>query len=179
MNNRAKILITIPRMPFPLNSGGRIAIYDTLKILSKKYKLTLVIIDDNSNNIIHLKEMNKFTDEVYFFTKSKFKFYINSLFGLISGKPLQVGYFYFNEVQKVVNDLSLNHDLFLSFMIRTSLYGIGLNINKIHYAIDSMYLNYKNSQSNTTSILWKLIYKIELPLLFEIENLIQITYLEN
>ena len=169
-SNQPKILVTIPRMPFPLNSGGRIAIYDTLTILSMKYKLTLIIIDDNKSNINYLSEMKKFTDEVYFFSKSKYNFYLNSIFGLFFGKPLQVGYFYFNDIQKLVNSLSLKHDLFLSFMIRTSLYGIDLDINKIHYSIDSMYLNYQNSQSNTTSILWKLIYKIELPLLFEIEK---------
>ena len=169
-SNQPKILVTIPRMPFPLNSGGRIAIYDTLTILSKKYKLTLIIIDDNKSNINYLNEMKKFTNEVYFFSKSKFRFYLNSIFGLITGKPLQVGYFYFNDIQKIVNNLSVKHDMFLSFMIRTSLYGIELNINKIHYSIDSMYLNYQNSQSNTTSFLWKVIYKIELPLLFKIEK---------
>ena len=169
-SNQSKILVTIPRIPFPLNSGGRIAIYDTLSILSKKYKLTLIIIDDNKSNINYLNEMKKFTDDIHFFSKSKFRFYLNSIFGLITGKPLQVGYFYFNDIQKLVNNLSYKHDLFLSFMIRTSLYGIDLDINKIHYSIDSMYLNYQNSQRNTTSFLWNLIYKIELPLLYKFEK---------
>lgn len=167
---KKKILITIPRMPFPLNSGGRIAIYDSLKILSKKYELTLVIIDDNKSNIEYLNEMKAISEEVYFFSKSKFKCYINSFWGLIQGKPLQVGYFYFRDIQEIVNNLSLNKDLFFSFMIRTSLYGLGLNLRKINYSIDSMYLNYRNSLNNTTSFLWKIIYRIEIPLLFKIEK---------
>ncbi len=40
-------LVTIPRLPFPLNSGGKIAIYDTIKSLSKKYELVIIIIYDN------------------------------------------------------------------------------------------------------------------------------------
>ena len=86
--NRKKILITIPRIPFPLNSGGRIAIYDTLKMLSNNFDLTLIIIDDNSKNIKYLYEMNKFSKNIHFFTKHRFRFILNSFFGLINGKPL-------------------------------------------------------------------------------------------
>jgi glycosyltransferase involved in cell wall biosynthesis len=169
MNYRPKILITVPRMPYPLNSGGRIAIYDSLKILSIKYDLTLIIIDDNICNNIYISELKKFADEIYFFGKSKFKCYINSIIGLFNKRPLQVGYFYFNDVQKLINNIYKKHDLFFSFMIRTSIYGINLDINKIHYSIDSMYLNYLKSSKKTNSLFWKLIYKIELPLLKKIE----------
>lgn len=167
---RKKILITIPRMPYPLNSGGRIAIYDALNALSKNYILTIVIIDDNKNNIIYIDEIKKFSDNVYFFTKNRFRFILNSLFGLFYGRPLQVGYFYFKEYQKIIDDLSRTHDFFYSFMIRTSLYGVNLNLKKGHYAIDSMYLNYKKSMDESKSLFWKLIYKIEVPLLYKIEK---------
>jgi hypothetical protein len=167
---RKKILITIPRMPYPLNSGGRIAIYDALNALSKNYILTIVIIDDNKNNIIYIDEIKKISDNVYFFTKNRFRFILNSFFGLFYGRPLQVGYFYFKEYQKIIDDLSRTHDFFYSFMIRTSLYGVNLNLKKGHYAIDSMYLNYKKSMEESKSLLWKIIYKIEVPLLYKIEK---------
>ena len=50
IQSKLRILIVVPRTPYPLNSGGRIAIYDTIKMLSKKYSITLVIIDDNIKN---------------------------------------------------------------------------------------------------------------------------------
>ena len=93
-----KLLIPIPRMPFPLNSGGRIAIYDTLKILSKKYKLTIIIIDDNKKNIEFIDEIKKFSNNVFFFSKSKLRCIIDAFVGLVFGKPLQVGYFYIKDV---------------------------------------------------------------------------------
>lgn len=163
-------LITIPRMPFPLNSGGRIAIYDAIKSLSKKYELVIIIIDDNETNKQYLNELSKFSKEIHFFSRNRFWFVINALKGLLQGNPLQVGYFYFKDVQILVNKLSKNCDFFFAFMIRTTKYGMDLHLRKYHYAIDSMYLNYKNSESNTKSILWKLIYKIEVPLLFKIEQ---------
>ncbi len=162
-------MITVPRMPYPLNSGGRIAIYDSLKILSIKYDLTLIIIDDNNYNRIYISELKKYVGEIYFFGKSKLTCYKNAILGLFKKLPLQVGYFYFNDVQNLINNIYKNHDLFFSFMIRTSIYGVNLEINKIHYSIDSMYLNYLKSSKKSNSILWKLIYKIELPLLKEIE----------
>ena len=158
-------------MPYPLNSGGRIAIYDSLKILSIKYDLTLIIIDDNAYNKLYISELKKFSNEIYFFGKSKLKCYKNSILGLFKNRPLQVGYFYFNDVQNLIYDIYKNYDLFFSFMIRTSIYGINLDINKIHYSIDSMYLNYLKSSKKSNSLLWKLIYKIELPLLNEIEKI--------
>jgi glycosyltransferase involved in cell wall biosynthesis len=56
-------------------------------------------------------------------------------------------------------------------MIRTSLYGINKNLKKGHYSIDSMYLNYLNSLKNSSSFLWKIIYRIEIPLLYKFELL--------
>lgn len=164
------ILITVPRLPFPLNSGGRIAIYNTIRSLSKYHKLTLVIIDDDKRNIQYIDELRVFSDSIYFFGKSKISCYFNSICGLFSRKPLQVGYFYFKDVQKLINEIHQSHDLFFAFMIRTSCYGLNLKINKISYAIDSMYLNYLNSFANSTSLIWRLIYKIEIPLLFNCEK---------
>lgn len=167
---RKKILVTIPRLPYPLNSGGRIAIYDALSTLSENYNLTIVIIDDNKNNIIYIDEIKKFSDDVYFLSKNRFRFILNSFFGVLLGRPLQVGYFYFKEYQKIIDELAKSHDFFYSFMIRTSLYGVNLSLKKGHYAIDSMYLNYKKSIDESKSLLWKIIYKIEIPLLFKLEK---------
>ena len=87
------------------------------------------------------------------------------------GRPLQVGYFYFKELQILIDSLVKSCDYFLSFMIRTSLYGININLNKGLYSIDSMYLNYLNSFKNSSSFLWKIIYRIEIPLLHKYELL--------
>lgn len=165
-----KGLVVIPRMPYPLNSGGRIAIYDALSLLAKKYKLVIIIIDDKKSNKDYIKELSPFSNEIYFFSANKFRFYFNTVIGLLKGNPLQVSYFYFKRVQNIVDEFSLSCDFFYAFMIRTSTYGLNLKIPKGHYAIDSMYLNYKKSQEKTTSVIWKLIYKIEVPLLYKAER---------
>lgn len=167
---KEKALAIVPRMPYPLNSGGRIAIYDALNLLSTKYTLIIVIIDDDKNNVKYVDDIKAFAEEVYFFSFNKYRCYFNSVVGLLKGKPLQVSFFYFSKVQKLVNELSTSCDFFYAFMIRTTSYGIKLNLKKGHYAIDSMYLNYKKSEQNAISKIWKLIYKIELPLLYKYEK---------
>jgi glycosyltransferase involved in cell wall biosynthesis len=84
--------------------------------------------------------------------------------------PMQVGYFYSRKTQQLVDKLAQNADLYLSFVIRTSFYGINLNIKKYNYAVDSMFLNYKKSLNNSRSFIWRIIYKIELPLLYKAEK---------
>jgi glycosyltransferase involved in cell wall biosynthesis len=167
--NRKRLLIVIPRIPYPLNSGGRIAIYDTIKMLSIKYELVLIIVDDDKSNIKYLEIFRQYSTEIHFFSKSKIYFVVNALKGLLFGMPLQVGYFYFKEVQQLVDSISKSCDYYFSFMIRTSLYGLNLNLKKGLYSIDSMYLNYLNSLERSTSPIWKLIYRIEIPLLHKIE----------
>lgn len=169
-HEKKSILLLVPRMPYPLNSGGRIAIFETIKSLSKHYSISIIIIDDNIENQIFLPEINKITNNVHYYYKSKIHSFLNSIYGLLKGLPLQVGYFYFSDVQKLVNKLSKSHDIVYSFMIRTTLYCIKLENYKIHNSIDSMYLSYKKSLENTSSILWKIIYNIEIKRLFKLEK---------
>jgi len=171
--SKKKLLIIVPRLPYPLNSGGRIAIFDTIKSLSFRYELVLVIVDDDKDNIKHINVFREFSNSIHFFTKKKRYFIINAIKGLFQGKPLQVGYFYFKELQLLVDSLAPTCDYFLAFMIRTSLYGLNNKLKKGLYSIDSMYLNYLNSFKNSTSLFWKLIYFIEVPLLrkFELFNI--------
>jgi glycosyltransferase involved in cell wall biosynthesis len=171
INNKKRLLIVVPRIPFPLNSGGRLAIYDTIESLSTNFELVLIFIDDDKKNLKSVNHFSKFSNEIHFFSKSRNYFFINSLKGLLKGRPLQVGYFYFREVQTLIDTLVPTCDFFFSFMIRTSLYGINVNLPKGLYSIDSMYLNYLNSFKNSSSLFWKFIYRIEIPLLKKIETL--------
>jgi hypothetical protein len=109
---KKKALVVIPRMPYPLNSGGRIAIYDAVKLLSKKYELAIVIIDDKKSNEQYIENLKTFSDDIHFFSAGKLSFIFHALIGLLKGKPLQVGYFYFKEVQKLIDELSLSCDFF-------------------------------------------------------------------
>jgi hypothetical protein len=168
MNTRG--LIIIPRFPYPINSGGRLAIYNTLVSISSIYDIDLIIIDDNKKNIILTPKLNNISKNIKFYGHSKYRHIINAFIGLIKGYPLQVGYFYFKKIQHYV-DININkYDFVYCFMTRTASYIINHPNKKIHNSIDSMYINYSNSISLTKSLFWKLVYTIEIPLLYRFEK---------
>lgn len=158
------------RVPFPLNSGGRIATYNSLLSLSKKYNIKLYIITDevvDEKSISHLKM--KF-HSVTVYQKSKLSSFIDSLWFLFLGKPMQLGYFFSNNLKKQIEkENNLERDYFMGFVLRTAKYGEKFKTKKFIYSIDSMYLNYKNSVKNTKNIIWKSIYLIESLLLKKYE----------
>lgn len=167
---KKKVLVTVPRIPYPIDSGGRYATYETIKILSKHYDVYLIIINDNPVDQQHEAEMKKFSIEFYSFTFPKYKFYINSLKSFINGDPLQVNYFYFHEVQLKINKLLPTVDFCYIFMNRTAKYFFDTDKPVVFNGIDSMYLNYKKSVTNTKSVIWKIIYKFEIQRLFIFEK---------
>ena len=75
-----------------------------------------------------------------------------------------------NNNQKIILSNINKYDFVYCFMTRTTLYIINHPNKKIHNSIDSMYINYSNSISLTKSLFWKLIYTIEIPLLYRFEK---------
>jgi glycosyltransferase involved in cell wall biosynthesis len=169
---RKRGLLIIPRTPFPVNSGGRMAIFNTIKSLSEEFDLDLIIIDDVISNDKYLIEFSKYSKNIKFFGHKKHLHIMQAFRGFLKGLPLQVGYFHFYKVQKYIDSIIHNYDFAYCFMIRTTNYLKNHDIVKVQYAIDSMYLNYRNSLKLTKSFFWKLIYKIEIPRLYRYEKFI-------
>jgi len=164
------LIAVTARAPYPLNSGGRIATYNTLLSLNKKYKIKLYIITDNSvdeQDIAHLKEIFY---SVYVYKKSKRSSYLDAIRFSIQFKPLQLGYFYSNKFKKIIEkENNLESDYFIGFVLRTAIYGAKFKSKRFIYSIDSMYLNYKNSVKNTKNYFWKNVYLLESLLLKKYE----------
>lgn len=169
-NQKQKLIAVSARAPYPLNSGGKIASFNTLKSLSKKYYIKLYIITDNVEDLNSYSYLKKEFGEVVIWKKSKLFCYLDSLRFLILGRPMQLGYFYSNQFKKVIeNNNNLELDYFIGFVLRTAIYGKSFKAKKFIYSIDSMYLNYKNSVKNTKNLFWKIIYKLESILLKKYE----------
>lgn len=170
IEKRKKVLVIIPRVPYPLNSGGSYLTYETLKFLKKHYEVFVVVIDDKSNANDQEDAMKEVTNEYYYFGFSKFRFYWNVIKGMFTSYPLQVNYFYFNKVQKKVDELLSRVDFAYVFINRTAKYCFNTDKPVVMNAIDSIYLSYSNSLNNTQSLFWNTIYKIEVKRLYEMEK---------
>lgn len=168
--DKKKLLILISRCPWPLNSGGRVATYGTLKVLEKYYELYLVIVEDGPIDDGQRQAMREISKEAHFFSNSKTTHRFRTLQALFNSEPLQVNYFYSRKVQRVVDELLTKVDLTYVFMTRMTKYLRNSKIKGIFNAIDSMYLNYQNSVNETRSWLWKMIYRFEIKRLFDYEK---------
>lgn len=167
---KQKLVAVTARAPYPLNSGGRIASYNSLISLSAKYKIKLYIITDervDQETITHLQ--NKF-HSVFIYKKSRLLSYFDSLRFLFMAKPMQLGYFHSENLKKIIEkENNLEFDYFIGFVLRTANYGAKFKSKRFIYSIDSMYLNYKNSVKNTKNFFWKNVYRLESLLLKKFE----------
>ncbi len=111
-----KILIVTTRFPFPLYSGDRLRIYNIFKNLSKKNKIDLIYTSSNHN----LKEKIKFINKAIFVKTNIIKSIFFTMYFLLKGKPLQVGYFFSQKMKEEINRIHKNYDSIIFHLIRGS-----------------------------------------------------------
>mgnify|MGYP001098705766 CR=1 FL=1 len=167
---RKRVLLVIPRFPYPLIGGDRIKNHNLIKILNKHYDLDVVTISYEN----YFAETERFlaenTTSYRIFKYPIWKFYRNTLRALINFKPLQVNFFYFPEVKRYIDERAKDVDLIIACWVRTAEYVHDKNLPKILDMADSYAFNYKNSYKKATSLFWKMIYLVELPLLYRYEK---------
>lgn len=165
-----KILMLTSRLPYPPISGATLKNYNLLKILSKYYEVHLVTVTNEKMDDETKKILEKYTTSCKVFKKSKKDFIFSASKTLFNNEPLQVNYFYFQDVQNYIDNISKDMDLIIATLIRTSKYVLNKDKLKIFDMADSIGQNYKNSIANVKSFFWKIIYKFEIHRLLRYEK---------
>jgi len=158
---KEKVLYLTSRLPYPPVGGDKLRTYNILKILAKKYDVNLVVITDEVMDNETEIALQKYTQELKVFSKPKYRFYINTLKFLINSLPLQVNYYYFNDVQKHIDNVLEKVDLCVSNLVRTTQYLENTSKPKYLDMVDSIGLNYQASKEHVVSFFWKSIYNVE------------------
>jgi glycosyltransferase involved in cell wall biosynthesis len=113
-----KILIVTTKFPFPLFSGDKLRIFNILKKLSKKNRVDLIYTDSKAN----LQKKIKFINKTIFVKTHIFEKYFNIIYFLIIGKPLQIGYFFSNEMKAKISEIKDDYDVIIFHLIRSAEY---------------------------------------------------------
>ena len=158
---KKSMLLVLSRLPVPNTSGDTVKYYNLLKIFSKNYDVSLVVLSNFPPSLEAVNFLNLHCKSYRVFLKKKWKNYFNLPKALFNGRPLQVQYYYFSDVQKEIIRLSKDVDFVFSCLIRTSLYIEHLHLPKFCEFADSIADNYKRSARNTRSLFWKMIYLFE------------------
>lgn len=168
---RKNCLLVLPRSIFPVIGGYAIKNKELIKILNERYNLSLVVISDHipgeeeeefysNHSVIH---------KVFVF--GRLRYLLNAFHTLFTSEPLQVGYFYFNEVQSYIDSILSRQDIVIGALIRAMKYlDRSEKAVKVFDMVDSIAINYQKSKDNVDSFFWKLIYGIETSRLFRSEE---------
>jgi len=174
-----KVVVLLPRVPYPLDKGDKLRAYHQIKELAKTHDLKVIALDDlgvEQSVITHLK--NEFDFEVV--KLSKIKIYFNLITALFSSKPYQVHYFYQRSAGKKIKSIieAFQPEHIYCQLIRTSEYV--KNIHNVPKTIDYMDALSKgmDRRAKDASFFSKPFVKAEASRLLKYENLI-FDYFEN
>ena len=157
-----KCLLLLTRYPFPIIGGDKVKSYNLIKILSKNFKLRVIIITDEPYNHDGEEFLKKNTDSYTVFRYSPLKFKLNAIKGLFKKIPLQVSYYYFSNIHKKVLEDIENSDFIIANLIRTTKYLNNTSHKKKFLDIvDAIGPHYIEATQKATSLFWKIIYYIE------------------
>ncbi|MDR0364810.1 MAG: glycosyltransferase [Bacteroidales bacterium] len=129
-----KMLIILPRVPWPLEKGDKLRAYHQIRCLSKHNDIILFALNDNPrlNAEEARQRISKYCSEVHIFNLSKILIFWNIIKAFFTGKPLQVGYFYSCKAKKILKRIAeeSNPNRIYCQLIRTVEYGRIFDIPK-------------------------------------------------
>lgn len=160
------ILVLTPRLPYPVIGGDKLRIYNICDYLYKKgHRLTLVSFVEGQKEaeLARIHTARKIFSKVLTRELPKYKSYVGALRALLTGWPLQVGYFWSKEMVDSVNQeiASGEYDVALVHLIRMAPYVARKNIRKILEMTDAISLNYSRIRGRKKKGFWGFIYGLE------------------
>ena len=155
-----KILILSSRIPYPLIGGDRIRIYNTGKILSRRYRVDLACIAEGRLSNEYIRRLKETFHRIILFSYSRSRFGWNAVKGIFSNEPLQTHYYYFLEVQNWIDKNFRSYDLTFAHHIRTAKYIEHIDRPKVVDLHDAISMNYFKAVKKVNAAR-RLIYSIE------------------
>lgn len=100
-----KILVVLPRFPYPLEKGDKLRAFHQLRVLSQYHELYLVALNETTPDDAALEKIRPFCKEIHVVHLSLASRLWHSACTLFNGLPFQCGYFYNYKAQHKINEL--------------------------------------------------------------------------
>jgi hypothetical protein len=156
-----KTLLLLTRYPYPPLGGDKLKSYNLVKILSKIYDLKVIIITDEilTDEIKIFLETNTSSYTVY--RKPKLLCLYHACIGFLKKEPIQVSYYYSKSIHKKIKHDIDNVDILIANLVRTAKYIMYEHKRKYLDIVDAIGPHYIEATKKTSSLFWKILYKIE------------------
>jgi len=166
-----KLLITLSRVPYPLDKGDKLRAFYFIKYLSKYFEIILFCV--NNTKIHHKAEeqLKEFCSEVYFYRLNKVSLVLNLIKAYIKGLPMQVGYFYNSGAKRTLDKLCEKHhpDYIFCQLVRMAEYVKDIQLPKMLDYQDAFSYGIKR-RIDKSSFFTKKILEIEFERMIKYEN---------
>ena len=167
----ARILVLCSRLPYPPIGGARLRMFNTAKILSEEHTVDILAINEGTRSQEDFDALQNQFNNVTLFNYPTSKFHLNTVPGLVSSRPLQTFYYYFDRVQEWVNKNEEKYDLLYCNHVRTAEYARDLEVPMVVDLVDAISRNYSEAKDGASG-LWKWIYAIDSDRLLRYERTI-------
>ncbi len=97
-----KILMVLPRVPYPLTKGDKLRAYHHIKELSTKHDIILCALTDEKLHPEAISELKKYCISIHIFRLPPLGIFFSIVKAFFTGLPLQVGYFYNKNIEKKI-----------------------------------------------------------------------------
>lgn len=156
----AQILSLCSRLPYPLTGGAKLRMFYTAKELSLDHDVELLVVDERPVDQFALDVLEEVFDAVHLFTYPPRQFYLNTLSGIVSRRPLQTHYYHFSAVERWLDTNECRFDLLFCNHVRTTEYARGRDTPHVVDLVDAISRNYRESTEDADGI-WRAIYPVE------------------
>jgi sugar transferase (PEP-CTERM/EpsH1 system associated) len=119
-----KLLVLLPRVPYPLEKGDKLRAFYQIKELSKYHDIYLVALQDGALHPEALEKIEPYCKEIHLFKLSLFSKLWGITRALLKGLPMQCGYFFSKDAKQKIQKLiyKIHPDHIYCFMIRMAEY---------------------------------------------------------
>ena len=100
-----KILVLLPRVPFPLEKGDKLRAFNHIRYLSKNNEIILCALNDSTVHPDAIKNLQPFCKSIHILNISKVRIAWNLVAAFFKGIPFQTGYFYNKKAQKQIDKI--------------------------------------------------------------------------
>ena len=122
-----KLLVLLPRFPYPLDKGDKLRAYHQIVELSKSYEIYLFALSHERVDDSQLKAMQPYCKAIHVERLCKAACCVNVLTNFVKGEPLQVGYWTTLRAKRAFAKFKdeVQPDIIYRQMIRTAKYDGG------------------------------------------------------
>jgi sugar transferase (PEP-CTERM/EpsH1 system associated) len=124
-----KILMALPRFPYPLYKGDMLRAYYQIIELSRKNELYIACLTEDKNFAKYLPQITPFCAAIEVTPLPKKRIFMNALRGFFHPAPFQVNYFYSPEIKKKISSIIEKYGIDVCYV---QLIRMALNIDFKH-----------------------------------------------